>query len=130
MGDRPTLILTTRLGVRPLGVRGDALHNVAGQLLAVIRRLEADPEPPMADTVAADRPYESAAELLAELNRLARETSFSDDARDLRTCWPNRSCVRAATASTGTPPVQARSAASPISAKASAPPPWRRSRRG
>ena len=33
-----TLILTTRLGVRPLGVRGDALHNVAGQLLAVIRR--------------------------------------------------------------------------------------------
>ena len=38
MGDRPTLILTTRLGVRPLGVRGDALHNVAGQLLAVIRR--------------------------------------------------------------------------------------------
>lgn len=38
MGERPTLILTTRLGVRPLGVRGDALHNVAGQLLAVIRR--------------------------------------------------------------------------------------------
>src|SRR5262245_8545980 len=38
MGDRPTLILTTRLGVRPLGVRGDPLHAVAGQLLAVIRR--------------------------------------------------------------------------------------------
>jgi hypothetical protein len=38
MGERPTLILTTRLGVRPLGVRGDALHAVAGQLLAVIRR--------------------------------------------------------------------------------------------
>ena len=37
-GERPTLILTTRLGVRPLGVRGDPLHAVAGQLLAVIRR--------------------------------------------------------------------------------------------
>ena len=30
MGDRPTLIMTTRLGVRPLGVRGDPLHAVAG----------------------------------------------------------------------------------------------------
>jgi len=38
MGERPTLILTTRLGVRPLGVRGDPLHAVAGQLLAVLRR--------------------------------------------------------------------------------------------
>jgi chromosome segregation ATPase len=49
-------------------------------LLSVIRRLEADPEPPMADTVAAERPYESASELVADLNRIARETSFSDDA--------------------------------------------------
>lgn len=38
MGERPTLIFTTRLGVRPLGVRGDPLHAVAGQLLSVIRR--------------------------------------------------------------------------------------------
>src|SRR3954468_18425766 len=38
MGHGPTLILTTRLGVRPLGVRGDPLHAVAGQLLAVVRR--------------------------------------------------------------------------------------------
>ena len=38
MGDSPTLILTTRLGVRPLGVRGDPLHAVASQLRAVIRR--------------------------------------------------------------------------------------------
>jgi hypothetical protein len=38
MSERPTLILTTRLGVRPLGVRGEPLHAVAGQLLAVIRR--------------------------------------------------------------------------------------------
>jgi chromosome segregation ATPase len=49
-------------------------------LLAVIRRLEAEPEPPMADTVAAERPYESASELVADLNRVARDTSFSDDA--------------------------------------------------
>ncbi|UYN94545.1 MAG: hypothetical protein KIT25_21335 [Enhydrobacter sp.] len=38
MGDRPTLLQTTRLGVRPLGVRGEPLHTAAGQLLAVIRR--------------------------------------------------------------------------------------------
>lgn len=38
MGQGPTLILTTRLGVRPLGVRGEPLHAVAGQLLSVIRR--------------------------------------------------------------------------------------------
>src|SRR5215831_17528881 len=38
MAERPTLVLTTRLGVRPLGVRGDPLHAVAGQLLSVIRR--------------------------------------------------------------------------------------------
>ena len=51
-------------------------------LQAIIRRLEAEPEPPMADTVAAERPYESASGLVAELNRAARETSFSDDAWD------------------------------------------------
>jgi hypothetical protein len=38
MGEGPTLILTTRSGVRPLGVRGEPLHAVAGQLLSVIRR--------------------------------------------------------------------------------------------
>ena len=51
-------------------------------LLAIIRRLEADPEPPMADTVATGRPYESAAELVADLDRVARETPFSDEAWD------------------------------------------------
>src|SRR5512140_2199576 len=56
MGERPTLILTTRLGVRPLGVRGDPLHAVAGQLLAVIRRRLGDgpadllAEPQLRDT--------------------------------------------------------------------------------
>ncbi len=49
-------------------------------LWAVIRRLEADAEPPMADTVAAAQPYQSAAELLADLQRIARDTPFSDDA--------------------------------------------------
>ena len=38
MGERPTLLMTTRLGVRPLGVRGEPLHAVASQLLSVIRR--------------------------------------------------------------------------------------------
>jgi chromosome segregation ATPase len=49
-------------------------------LTTVMRRLEADPEPPMADTVAWERPYESTAELLGDLERIARETSFNDDA--------------------------------------------------
>ncbi len=49
-------------------------------LWAVIRRLEADAEPPTADTVAAAQPYQSAAELLADLQRIARDTPFSDDA--------------------------------------------------
>ncbi|HEY3789926.1 MAG TPA: hypothetical protein VGL71_13790, partial [Urbifossiella sp.] len=49
------------------------------ELIAIVRRLEADPEPPMADTVSADRPYDSAAELVADLKRVARETPFSDD---------------------------------------------------
>ena len=49
-------------------------------LWGVIRRLEADAEPPMADTVAAAQPYQSAAELLADLQRIARDTPFSDDA--------------------------------------------------
>ncbi|HEY1191673.1 MAG TPA: hypothetical protein VGE74_28835, partial [Gemmata sp.] len=49
-------------------------------LWGVIRRLEADAEPPMADTVALDQPYQSAAELLSDLQRIARDTPFSDDA--------------------------------------------------
>ena len=50
MVDRPTLLITTRLGVRPLGVRGEPLHGVAGQLLAVLRRrLGADTAELLAD---------------------------------------------------------------------------------
>jgi hypothetical protein len=51
-------------------------------LLRIIRRLEADSEPPMADRSAAGTPYESAAELLADLDRASRETPFNDDAWD------------------------------------------------
>ncbi|MCI0705731.1 MAG: hypothetical protein L0241_32115, partial [Planctomycetia bacterium] len=49
-------------------------------LWAVIRRLESEAEPPMADTVASAQPYRSASELLADLQRIARDTPFSDDA--------------------------------------------------
>src|ERR1700761_7466874 len=38
MSGQTTLIATTRSGVRPLGVRGEPLHNSAGQLRRVIRR--------------------------------------------------------------------------------------------
>ena len=42
-------------------------------LLNVVRRLESDPETPMADTATGAVPYESMAELLAELSRLASQ---------------------------------------------------------
>jgi hypothetical protein len=38
MADESTLIVTTRSGVRPLGVRGEPLHNSAPQLRRVVRR--------------------------------------------------------------------------------------------
>jgi hypothetical protein len=38
MAGESTLIVTTRIGVRPLGVRGEPLHNAAGQLRRVVRR--------------------------------------------------------------------------------------------
>jgi hypothetical protein len=53
MAGETTLIVTTRSGVRPLGVRGEPLHNAAPQLRRVVRRrlgneaagLLADPQP-------------------------------------------------------------------------------------
>lgn len=51
-------------------------------LAAVVRRLAADPAPPMADTVAADRPYTSVGELVEELDRAARGVPAGDDAWD------------------------------------------------
>ena len=38
MAGQTTLIVTTRSGVRPLGVRGELLHNAAPQLRRVVRR--------------------------------------------------------------------------------------------
>ena len=38
MAGESTLIVTTRSGVRPLGVRGEPLHNSAPQLRRVVRR--------------------------------------------------------------------------------------------
>src|SRR5580765_6304319 len=38
MAGHSTLIVTTRSGVRPLGVRGEPLHNAAPQLRRVVRR--------------------------------------------------------------------------------------------
>lgn len=38
MAGQTTLIVTTRSGVRPLGVRGEPLHNAASQLRRVVRR--------------------------------------------------------------------------------------------
>jgi chromosome segregation ATPase len=91
-GSAPTLEPTAGADLRALGQVAFGWSQLAGkkrgarvkpfppELVEVIRRLEADAEPPMADTVAADRPYESAADLLADLNRIARDTAFSDDA--------------------------------------------------
>ena len=36
MAGQTTLIVTTRSGVRPLGVRGEPLHNAAPQLRRVV----------------------------------------------------------------------------------------------
>ena len=42
MAGETTLIVTTRSGVRPLGVRGEPLHNSAPQLRRVVRRRRGD----------------------------------------------------------------------------------------
>ncbi len=58
MGERPTLILTTRLGVRPLGVRGDPR---AEPCLADPRLARDEHDPPVARAYAlpgADEPIE------------------------------------------------------------------------
>ncbi|HUR54880.1 MAG TPA: hypothetical protein VMZ71_12160, partial [Gemmataceae bacterium] len=68
----------SQLAAKKRGAR--AVKAFPAELVAVVRRLAADAESPMADTVSADRPYESAAELVADLQRIARDTPFSDDA--------------------------------------------------
>ncbi|MBA4064440.1 MAG: hypothetical protein C0501_12150 [Isosphaera sp.] len=66
-----------------LGAKGKKAKPFPEPLQAVVRRLEADPEPPMADTVAAGRPYESAADLAAELERVAGAVPAGDAWRKL-----------------------------------------------
>lgn len=56
---------------QPAGPRRRRGKGLPDSLAAVIRRLEADPETPMGDTVAGAVPYRSAAELVADLTRLA-----------------------------------------------------------
>jgi hypothetical protein len=97
-GEPPWLAAGTAIGVEPtpatdlralgqvafgwsqLASRQKASGKTRGfpeTLLAIIRRLLADP-----NTASASNPYESASELIADLDREARETPFSDDAWD------------------------------------------------
>jgi hypothetical protein len=55
MAGETTLIVTTRSGVRPLGVRGEPLHNAAPQLRRVVRRRLGDAA---ADLLAEPQPHE------------------------------------------------------------------------
>src|SRR6478735_3387216 len=55
MAGESTLIATTRTGVRPLGVRGEPLHNTAAQLRGAIRRRLGDG---MADLLAEPQLHE------------------------------------------------------------------------
>jgi len=70
----------SRLG-RPAGVRRSRVLPFPESLSAVIRRLEADPETPMADTAVGAMPYRSAAELVNDLNRLAAIIPVPPEAR-------------------------------------------------
>ena len=55
MAGPSTLIVTTKSGVRPRGVRGEPLHNAAPQLLRVVRRRLGDAA---ADLLAEPQPHE------------------------------------------------------------------------
>ncbi len=97
MGERPTLILTTRLGVRPLGVRGDPLHAVAGQLLSVIRRRLGDgPADLLADPQLreADDGIDWYAARAGEVRRLA-ELDEAERATVLQTVEAHLAAIRA-----------------------------------
>jgi chromosome segregation ATPase len=60
----------TQLG-QPAGRRRGRAKAFPESLMAVVRRLEADAETPMADTAPGATPYRSAADLVADLARLA-----------------------------------------------------------
>jgi hypothetical protein len=105
MGERPTLILTTRLGVRPLGVRGDPLHAVAGQLLSVIRRRLGDgPADLLADPQLreADDGIDWYAARAGEVRRLA-ELDEGERAAALQTVETHLAAIRALGAQLQTP---------------------------
>ena len=55
---------------QPSGKRRTRTKAFPESLMAVVRRLEADPETPMADTVAGAMPYRSSGDLVADLKRL------------------------------------------------------------
>ena len=59
---------------------GRAAKGLPEPLLAVLRRLEADPANPMGDTVSGAEPYRNAGELVAELKRLAAKHPVPPDA--------------------------------------------------
>lgn len=105
MGERPTLILTTRLGVRPLGVRGDPLHAVAGQLLSVIRRRLGDgPADMLADPQLreSDDGIDWYAARPGEVRRLA-ELGEGERAEALRTVETHLAAIRTLGAQLQTP---------------------------
>lgn len=62
--------------------RGARAKPFPPPLAAVIRRLEAGSEPPMADVVSFDRPYADAAELVRDLDRLASDFPAPADTWD------------------------------------------------
>ncbi|MBX9585108.1 MAG: hypothetical protein K2X87_32785 [Gemmataceae bacterium] len=67
--------LAARPGAKPRGKKG-----FPAELAEVVRRLGADADSPMGDTVGADRPYASAADVAVDLRRLARGLPSGDDA--------------------------------------------------
>ena len=70
----------SQLLARPGAPKPRGKKAFPAELAEVVRRLGADADSPMGDTVAADRPYASAAEAAADLRRLARGLPNADDA--------------------------------------------------
>src|SRR5476649_2036712 len=65
MSAQATLIATTRSGVRPLGVRGEPLHNSAAQIRRVVRRRLGDDS---ADLLAEPQLHEDGSAILARVD--------------------------------------------------------------
>jgi len=92
MSGDTTLIVTTRSGVRPLGVRGEPLHNAAPQLRRVVRRRLGDAA---ADLLADPQPHEGSQAIdwyagfagpvraVADLEPARREAVLADVERQL-----------------------------------------------